>query len=98
MPEMKLSTPTNTPACGKTLVESLTTVVSETGSKIDHITSNINLKCDELSAQLFTDVKRASDTANDAINTACKNQTSIALMRSDYKNSFYNVLMLRIKI
>ena len=82
---MKLSTPTNTPAWGKALIESLTTVVSDIGSKIDLINSNINSKFDELSAQLLTDVKRASDTANDAINMACKNETSIALLRSDHE-------------
>ena len=82
---MNLSTPTNTPAWGKTLIESLTTVVSDIGSKIDLINSNINSKFDELSAQLLTDVKRASDTANDAINMACKNETSIALLRSDHE-------------
>ena len=58
MPEMKLPSPTNTPAWGKTLIASLTTVVSDIGSKIDLINSNINSKFDELSAQLLTDVKR----------------------------------------
>ena len=77
MPEMKPSTPTNTPAWGKTMIESLTAVVSDIGSKIDLINSNINSKFDELSAQLLTDVKRASDTANDAINKARINETSI---------------------
>ena len=67
------------------MIESLTTVVSEIGSKLDLINSNINSKFDELNAQLITDVKRASDTANDAINMARKNQTSIALMRSDHE-------------
>ena len=85
MTEVKLSTTTNTPAWGKTLIELLTTVVSDIGSKIDFINSYINSKVDELSAQLLTDVKRAGDTANDAINMACKNQTSIALPRSDHE-------------
>ena len=53
MPEVKLSTPTNTPACGKTLIESLTTVVSDIGSKSDLVNSNINSKIDKLSAQLL---------------------------------------------
>ena len=85
MPEMKLSTPTHIPAWGKTLIESLTTVVSDIGSKINLINSNINSKFDELSAQLLADVRQASDTANDAINMACNNQTSIALLRSDHE-------------
>ena len=85
MPEMILSTATNTHAWGKTLIELLTTVVSDIGSKIDPINSNINSKFDELSAQLLTDIKRASDTANDAINMASKNETSIALLRSHHE-------------
>ena len=44
-------------------------------------TLSIPILIRSLSAQLLTDVKRASDTANDAINMACKNQTSIALLR-----------------
>ena len=38
-----------------------------------------------LSAQLLTDVKRASNTSNDYINMARKSQTSIALIRSDHE-------------
>ena len=44
MPEVKLSTTTNTPAWGKTLIESLTTLVSDIGSQIDLVNSNINSK------------------------------------------------------
>ena len=74
MPEVKLSIPTNTPACGKTLIESLTTVVSDICSKIDPVNSNNNSKFAKLyiSAQLLTDVKRASDTDNNAIDMARK--------------------------
>ena len=50
MPEVKLSTPTNIPTCGISLIESLTTVVSDIGSKIDIVNSNINSKYDQLSA------------------------------------------------
>ena len=69
---MKLSTPINTPAWGKTLVESLTTVVSDIGSKIDIVNSNINPKFDQPSTRLLTDVKRASDAASDAIDMSRK--------------------------
>ena len=50
MPQMKLPTPTNTHAWGKTLIESLTRVVNDIGSKINLINSNINSKFEELSA------------------------------------------------
>ena len=93
-----LSTSTNTHAWGKTLIELLTTVVSDIGSKINLINSNINSKFDELSAQLITDVKRASDTANDAINMVCKIIHHLLSCRVITKNSFYDVLMLRMKI